>query len=184
MFLGHCRRCIPTLLLAFGLWGKLSDRNAGFVSSLITVLRRNCPEVCVRRRLDLIGNLAISRELLSGSFRRSPSSDFSRGHKFTVRRARRGPIFGTFCANTSLVAVHSLGARHDSGQGFPLLQKFVEIAEWIDCRLLGRLLVRICCLPNVTPSACTLKVSRRRLLCLLNGQLQHHRRCLGGLSGL
>ena len=49
------------------------------------------------------------------------------------------------------------------------------IAEWIDCRLLGRLLVRIRCLPNVTPSACTLKVSRRRLLCLLNGQLQHLR---------
>ena len=56
-----------------------------------------------------------------------------------------------------------------------LSKKFVEIAEWIDCRLLGRLLVRICCLPKVTPSACTLKVSRRRLLCLLNGQLQHLR---------
>ena len=28
MFLGHfaCRRCIPILLLAYGLWGKLSDR--------------------------------------------------------------------------------------------------------------------------------------------------------------
>ena len=147
---------------------KLSDRNAGFVSSLVAVLRRNCPEVCVRRRLDLMGILALSRGLLSGSFPRSPSSDFSRGHKFPVRRARRGPIFGTFCANTSLVGVHSLGARHNSGQvSFPL-QKFVEIAEWIDCRL-----VLVCCLPNVTPSACTLKVSRRRLLCLLNGQLQH-----------
>ena len=118
MFLVHfaCRRYIPTLLLAFGLWGKLSDWNAGFVSSLVAVLRRNCPEVCVRCRLDLIGILALSRGLPSGSFPRSPSSDFSRGHKFPVRRARRGPIFGAFCANTSLVAVHSLGARHNSGQ--------------------------------------------------------------------
>ena len=177
MFLGHfaCRRCIPTLLLAYGLCGKLSDRNAGFVSSLVAVLRRNCPEVCVRRRLDLIGILAISRGLLSGSFPRSPSSDFSRGHKFPVRRARRGPIFETYCAYTSLVGVRSLGARHNSGQVSFLLQKFVEIAEWIDCRLLGRLLVLACCLPNLTPSACILKVSRHRLLCLLNGQLQHLR---------
>ena len=76
---------------------------------------------------------------------------------------------------------HKLGGRTQFGcapqlrAGFPLFQKFVEIAEWIDCRLLGRLLVRKFCLPNVTPSACTLKVSRRRLLCLLNGQLQHLR---------
>ena len=172
MFLGHfaCRRCIPTLLLAYGLWEKLSDWNAGFVSSLVAVLRRNCPEVCVRCRLDLIGILALSRGLPSGSFPRSPSSDFSHGHKFRVRCARRGPIFGTFCTNTSLVDVHSLGARHNSGQVSLPLQKFVEIAEWIDCHL-----VLVCCLPNVTPSACTLKVSRRRLLCSLDGQLQHLR---------
>ena len=169
--------CVQTVHshLIPGLWGKLSDWNAGFVRSLVAVLRRNCPEVCVRRRLDLIGILALSRGLLSGSFPRSPSSGFSRGRKFPVGRARRGPISGTFCANTSLVGVHSLGARHNSGQVPLLLQKFVEIAEWIDCRLLGRLLVLVCCLPDVTPSACTLKVSRRRLLCLLNGQLQHLR---------
>ena len=35
-FLAHFarRRCIPTLLPAYGLWRKLSDRNAGFVGSL------------------------------------------------------------------------------------------------------------------------------------------------------
>ena len=37
MFMGHfaCRRYIPTLPPAYGLWGKLSDRNAGFVKRFI-----------------------------------------------------------------------------------------------------------------------------------------------------
>ena len=94
-------------------------------SSGSVALRRNCPEVRGHRELDFIGILALSRGVLSGSFLRFPSSGVSRGHKFPGRRARRGPISGEFCADTSLVGVHSLGARHDSGQVSLPLQKIV-----------------------------------------------------------
>ena len=100
-----------------------------FSSGSVAGLRRNCPEIRGHRQLDFIGILALSRGMLSGSFLRFPSSGVSRGHKFPVRRARRGPIFGTFCADTSLVGVHSLGARHDSGQVSLPLQKIVRGAR-------------------------------------------------------
>ena len=78
-----------------------------FSSGSVAGLRRNCPEIRGHRLLDFIGILALSQGMLSGSFLIFPSSGVSRGHKFPVRRARRGPIFGTFCADTSLVGVHN-----------------------------------------------------------------------------
>ena len=114
MFLGHfaCRRCIPTLLLAFGLWEKLSDRNAGFVSSLVAELRTNCPEVCVRRWLAIWPFLAICCPAVSGVL---PRQTFHADKNLLFAARDEDPSSGHFVRTQARWPVHSLGARHNSG---------------------------------------------------------------------
>ena len=145
MFLGHfaCRRRIPTLLLAYGLWGKLSDRNAGFVSSLVAVLRRNCPEVCVRRRLDLMGNFGTFSRI---AVRQFPS--FSLVRRFTRTQFSCSPR-ETRTHLLDILREHKLGGRIQFGCAPQLRAGFPSAPEVCgDCRI-DRL-------PSVgPPSGCT-----------------------------
>ena len=88
------RASIAILLPAHGLWGRASDRNAGLVGSLVAVLRRDCPEVCVRRQLNFKGIcgtfswfaswLFPSFSLSSGRFARTPISSSPHEDESTI----------------------------------------------------------------------------------------------------